>query len=359
MLCVSVSVWSAIVFLWAACYVHAATPPAPELERAETLIRQGKIAEAITSLEEVRQKQPALPGLDAKLGKAYYQKRHLQQANARFQAALERNPEDQESLQLLGLSYYSAGQLEQAIPPLERIQSRLPATEFDTSYLLGVCYLRTGRVEKAREAFSRLFSVAPGSATAHLLLARMMVRQRLEERAIPELQRAIALDARLPMVHFMLGELYLFQSKPELALAEFRSELDINPTVWLVYWRLGDAYARLNKFDEAEKALKQAIWFNESFSSPYVLLGQIGIKKGDLELARGFLERALKMDPNNYLAHLFLGRVFQQSGRPEDARRQFELSRSLLGQKNSEDVLPELQDGPPAPDAVQRLDPKH
>ena len=173
----------------------------------------------------------------------------------------------------------------------------------------------------------------------------MMVRQHLEEKAIPELEKAIALDPRLPMVHFLLGEIYLFKSNPQAALEEFKKELEINPSVWLVYWRLGDTYARLEKYAEAERVLKQAIWLNETFTGLYVLLGQIGLKKGDLELAVGFLERALKMDPNNYYAHYFLGKAYQQQGRTEDAKRQFELTQSLrMNKKNVEEhLLPGLQ----------------
>ena len=176
------------------------------------------------------------------------------------------------------------------------------------------------------------------------MLAKMMVHQRSEELAVPQLQQAIALDPHLPMVHFLLGEIYLFKSDPRQALEEFKKELAVNPTIWLVYWRLGDAYARLDMYQEAVKALKQSIWLNETFTGPYVLLGEIGLKQGDLELAVGFLQRALKLDPNNYYAHYFLGKAYQQLGRSEDARREIEQTQSLRMQKKQADqelLLPE------------------
>ena len=149
------------------------------------------------------------------------------------------------------------------------------------------------------------------------MLAKMMVRQRMEERSVPEIQRALELDPRLPMAHFLLGEIYLYQTNPQRALEEFRKELEINPTVWLVYWRLGDAYFRLEKYDEAEKVLKEAVWLNESFTGSYLLLGEVELKKGDLALGVGFLERALKLDPQNDYAHYSLARAYQQMGRTE------------------------------------------
>ena len=316
-----------------------ARPSETDLERADLLIRRGSLNEAISLLEDLQRKKPTPSGIEAKLGKAYYKKRRFQPAVAHLKAALQENPEDRETAQLLGLSYYTVGQLDAAIPLLERIQSRLPATEFDGWYLLGVCYLRTQQPDKARVAFGQMFSVPPDSAAGHLLFAQMMVRQRLEEKAIPELEKAISLDPRLPMVHFLLGEIYLYKTRPQRALEEFKKELAINATVWLVYWRLGDAYARLEKYDEAEKALKQSIWLNETFTGSYVLLGQIELKKNDWELATGFLERALKLDPQNYLAHYSLARAYRELGRNDEANRHFELSRSLRGNKKTEEEL--------------------
>lgn len=253
--------------------------------------------------------------------------------------ALKQHPGDREIEQLLGLSYYSAGRLREAIPLLESVQSGLPSAELDGLYLLGICYLKTEQPEKARATLARMFSVAPQSPMGYMLFAQTMVRQHLEEQALPEVRKAIVLDPRLPMAHFLAGEIYLYQSKPAMALEEFQRELEINPTVWLVYWRLGDAYFRLERYGDAERVLKQAIWLNETFSGPYVLLGEIGLKKGDLDLAQAFLERASKMDPNNYYAHFFLARVYQRLGRTQEATREFESARSLRAQKESSSQL--------------------
>lgn len=308
-----------------------------DLDRAETLLSRGRLDEAIGLLENLQRKKPPPPGIEGKLGKAYYKKRGFQQAITHLKAAIQENAEDRETAQLLGLSFYAMGQLDQAIPLLEKLQSHLPAPEFDGWYLLGVCYLRTQQLDKARAAFAQMFSVPSDTATSHLLFAQMMVRQRLEEKAVPELEKAASLDPRLPMVHFLLGEIYLYKTNPLRALEEFKKELEINPTVWLVYWRLGDAYARLEKYDEAEKALKQSIWLNETFTGSYLLLGEVEVKKGNLELGAGLLERALKLDPQNDFAHYSLARAYQQMGRTEEANRHFEITRTLRAEKKNDE----------------------
>lgn len=337
--CISAVLAGCLLFPFAGRTQVSSLAPQKSLSTADSLIHDGKLDEAIALLENVLQKEPQAPGVEAKLAKAYYKKRAFRQAIAHFKRALEQNPNDPETAQLLGLSFYFTGEFQQAIPLLEKIQPHIPSGELDPWYLLGVCYLKTEQPEKARGAFARMFSVSPDSPTAHLLFAQMMVRQHLEEKAVPELEKAISADPRLPMAHFLLGEIYLYQVNPQRALVEFKKELEINPSVWLVYWRLGDAHARLGNYGEAEKVLKQAIWLNDSFTGAYLLLGEVELKKGDAELASGFLERALKLDPKNSFVHYSLAKAYQQLGRAADANRHFEITRSLRAEKKSEEQI--------------------
>lgn len=302
------------------------------VDQALKLIGEGKSGQAITSLEPLDAKQPEPAGVEAALGKAYYHKRDYQNAAAHLETALKQNPNDAESTQLLGLSYYLLGHVKQAVPLLEKVQSWLPRPDVTASYLLGVSFLDTRQYDKARVAFAKMFSVPPESAQAHLVLGQMMVRFEFEDQAAVELTRALAIDPRLPMVHFLLGEIDLFKSQIEPALTEFQAELGIDPVLWLAYWRLGDAYTRIEKWDEAERALKQAIWLNQNFTGPYILLGKVEMKKGDPALAAEFLQKALKMDPNNYLAHYILATAYKQLGRTADANREFGLTESLRSQ---------------------------
>ena len=244
----------------AAAPAAAQSSPAtiPTLGNAESLMDQGKVDEAISALEDLARKSPNTPGLEAALGKAYYQKRDFQQAARHLEIAVKENPNDGESTQLLGLSYHLLNHVQQAIPLLEKVQLGLPRPDVTGSYLLGIDYLQSHQDDRARAAFARMFSVPPDGPQAHLVLAQMMFRQEFEEKAIPKIQKAIELDPRLPMAHFLLGEMFLFKSQVEPAIAEFQKELGLDPVLWLAYWRMGDAYTRVEKWDDAETALKQA-----------------------------------------------------------------------------------------------------
>ena len=307
---------------------QASSEPQP-LTQADALLREGKRDQALSLLQDLAAKQPNLPGVAARLGKIFYDKGDFASAAANLRKAVEQNSRDVQSVQLLGLAYYAMGQLPEAIPWLERIQSELPSSNVDASYILGQSYLQTRNPDKARVAYARTFGVPPESASAHLVLAKMMMRQRIEEEAVGELQKALQLDPNLPMAHFILGEVFLFKSDVARALEEFRKEIALNPLGWYVYEGEGDADLRIQKWDDAESALKRAIWINPDFSGPYVLLGKLELHKGEPELAAGFLERAVGMDPNNYSAHYLLGTAYKQLGREDESRRERELSQKL------------------------------
>jgi len=314
-----------------------APAPKPTVAEAQTLLKQGKAEEALKLLGGLATVEPETAGVETTFGTAYFQLHRFPQAIEHLKKALTQNPDDLEATQLLALSFYGSGDFARAAPLLEKLGPRLAAGTPDGPYLLGICYIMTQRSDDARRAFAQLFSVPPESAMAYLMLGKIFVRQKMEDRAVPQIDTALAIDPRLAMAHFLLGEIDLYKEKPQQAVEEFQKELAVNPTVWLVYWRLGDAYFRLDKLDQAESALKQSIWLNESSSGAFILLGRIALKRNDASLASGFLERALKLDPQNYYVHYFLARAYQSLGRTAEASEHFDISKSLLSDRHTEE----------------------
>jgi tetratricopeptide (TPR) repeat protein len=309
-------------------------PPAKSpVDQAETLLSEGKPREALSLLTQVSQKDPKARGLEAELGKAYFQLRQFPNATLHLKIALQQNADDLESAQLLALSFYSAGNYPEALPLLKKLGPRLPTNVPDASNLIAICYVMTKQWDSAREVLAQMFYVPPDSAMAYLMLGKLMVRQQMVEAAVPQIETALQLDPRLTMAHFLLGEIDLYHANPPAAIAEFQKELAVNPTVWLVYWRLGDAYMRLEKYDDAETVLKKAIWLNEASPGAYILLGEIALKKNDPSLAAGFLERGLALDPQSFDAHYALATAYKALGRETEANQHFELSKTLRNEK--------------------------
>ena len=318
------------------CQQSTISPAASSpLDQAETLLNTGKPQEALSLLMTIAEKDPKPPGLDAKLGKSYFRLRLFPEAVKHLEAALQENASDLQSTQLLAISYYSLGNCHEALPLLEKLGPQMPRDIPDAPYVVSICDVMTEQLDKARDSLAHSFCVSPESATAYLALGKLLVRQRMVEKSVPQIERALRLDPGLPMAHFLLGEIALYQSNSQVAVAEFKKELAVNPTLWLVYWRLGDAYTRLARYDEAEKALKEAIWLNDASADSIVLLGEIALKKNDPALASGFLERALALDPQNPDAHESLSKAYQALGRGAEANRELELAKRLRNERHS------------------------
>jgi tetratricopeptide (TPR) repeat protein len=296
---------------------------------ARRLSEQGKYDDAIAELQGLATRNPPPVGLAHELGAAYYKKADYLKAAEYLKQALSENPQDDEAVQLLGLSYYLAGRPGEAIPYLEKVQTWYPRANVDASYILGICYIQSKNYPQARMAFAKMFDVKPDSAASYLFTARMLFRQEFDPVAEEYAQKAVALDPKLPLAHFLLGELHLYKSKIPEAITDLQQELAINPGYAAAYYKLADAYSRVQKYDDAERLLQRSIWLDATSTGPYILMGKVLEKKGEPALAVRALQRAAAMDPNNPVTHHLLGQTYRDLGQTADAERELKLAEQL------------------------------
>jgi tetratricopeptide (TPR) repeat protein len=303
------------------------------LAAARSLIQQNKNDEAIVQLKALAERQPGMRGINHELGVAYYRKGDYLEAAKYLKDAWQENLEDRDAAQLLGLSYYFSGRPAEAIPPLEKIRSWYPNASMDSIYTLGLCYVLTKNYARALETFAPLYGVAADSAAAHLLLARMLLRQGFDPVAEDEVRKVLALSPRMPLAHFTLGEFYVYKADYSKAAREFKEELGISPCYAPALTLLGEVYWRLNRYDDAEKVLERSIWLDSTTSGPYVIMGKVLARKGQFALAERALQRAIAIDPNSYTAHYFLGQVYRETGRPDAAEREMKIAARIQQQQ--------------------------
>ncbi|MGH9312383.1 MAG: tetratricopeptide repeat protein [Vicinamibacterales bacterium] len=303
---------------------------------ARALINAGKPREAVALLEKARgERAPAAPELVQLLGVAHYHADDYARAIELLTPVVDRLPEDsierREAVQVLGLSLYLAGRFAESVPRLEATRAWATGNQ-ELAYVLAQAYIQTRQPAKAREALAALFGAAPDSAAAHLLAAQMMIRLEHEALARPELERALALDPKLPRVNFLLGQMALFRGRLEEAIALTERELAINPADAVALSQLGDAYVRGSKWDQAIATLQKSIWLNPFYSAPYILMGRAYMKKDEPAMAEGMLRRAIQYDPNNRTAHYVLAQLLQQTGRLDEAKKEFAIAERLQGE---------------------------
>ena len=307
-------------------------PTARILVQVQKLLEEAKADEAIKILRSAENKTSSESEIAYFLGVAYHLKGDYVQAVEHLSVAVKRLPQTdakyRNAIQILGLSHYVLGHPADAIPYLEQTSRLLPDST-EINYALGSCYIQTRERDKSREVFARMFKVPSSSAAAYLINAQMMMRQRFEVLAEQELQKALALDPKLPQINFLLAEIAIYNAQIDRGIALLQKEIEINPTFAMAFYWLGEAYTRKLSWDEAIGPLQKSIWLNPYFSGPYIVLGKVYLKKGDLQNAEGMLRRATQMDPNNFSAHHLLAQVLQRANRAEEAKKEFETAEKL------------------------------
>lgn len=306
---------------------------------AQALLKKGDAAAAVGLLQTALQKNPNDTNVRFWIGKAFYAQGNYQKTIETLSVIADKLPKDSseqnQSVQMLGLSYYVSGRLAAAIPYFEKIIERLPENG-EVAYALGVSYIQTREPEKSRATFAKLFKVSTNSAPAYLLNAKMHVRQQFEETAEIELRKALELDPKIPEARFVLGELAIYRAEIDKGIEFLKQEIALNPANAMAYYRLGEGLSRQLKWDEAVPPLQKSIWLNPFFSGPYIVLGKVYLKKQDLGNAENLLRRSTQIDPNNFGAHHLLAQVLQQAGRVAEAKAEFALAEKLRGSGEKE-----------------------
>jgi len=301
-------------------------------DRAEALLTAGKVDEALELLKAIPRTSSNDSLISHLLGLAYYQKSDYARAIELLTASAASSPEaskqHRQAIRLLGMSHYVSGHVPRAIPYLEQVTG-WDSHDVEIQYILGNAYLQAHSLDKARNAFAAMFSLAPNSAAAYLINAQMMIRQQLEELAEVELRKALELDPKLPEANFLLAEMAIYHANVDLGITLLEKEITINPAFAMAYYSLGEALTRQLKWTAAIAPLQKSIWLNPFFSGPYIVLGKVYLKTGDLGNAESMLRHALKMDPNNFSGHHLLAQVLQQAGKTEDAKKEYELADRL------------------------------
>lgn len=171
------------------------------------------------------------------LGRAYYTRSQLRQAENAFETALQLDPRDAKAENGLGLVFESSAQPDAAIEAYQKaIAWDEDNRKTEQPYVnLGSLLLGQGRIKDAIPLLETAVKIAPNDAYCRLRLGSAYFRNsELEkgqsetdraqadlDKAHAELQEATRLDPKNAAAHYQLGRVYQQLHQPERAKAEF------------------------------------------------------------------------------------------------------------------------------------------
>lgn len=356
-------------FALAVALIFFAAPIAETVALAQTqnladLSSQGKAAladeqfeRAAKIYEQIIKLDPRSAEAHSNFGFALYMQGSYLNAIAEFRKALELDPHLDRTQVLLALSYFDSGDLEHAVPLLEKVYQTRKDDAVVVAHL-GLAYLRQNKDDQAlamltrwaelepdspdalyfkgkasvyvaSDSFDRLSKAAPDSYRMFQLRAEMLRQQGLTLAAINEYRKAITQKPDAVGLHYALGTLYREAGRPDEALAEFDAELKISPNDAMTNYLIGDVYLQQNKLQEAQQYLMQALQLQPQLADAQLDLAKTYHSQAKTDEAIKLLKSVAASEPDREDAHYLLFGLYKERGEIEEARKELRIFEEL------------------------------
>jgi tetratricopeptide (TPR) repeat protein len=302
-------------FLALAGMAHGAAVKQDEsLEAAKRAYEVSDYAKSILLLQSAASAEPANPEIQLWLTRAYYELQDHDAAINSAEKAVKLDPENSGYHEWLGRAYGRKAEHASWFTALGL--ARKTRKEFETAVKLD------GKNLAARQALVEYDCAAPGIAGGG------------EEKAKPEIAEIAAMDASEG--HYALGNCR--RQKKDFATAdeEFTKALEGRPRSTETIYDIGDYALRRNQ-PERLLAVAQAgeqVDASDPRSKFYRATGLI-MKQERAEEAERLLREYLKKAPNRSSyprasqAHAWLGRLYEEQSKPDQAMKEYETALSL------------------------------
>jgi tetratricopeptide (TPR) repeat protein len=146
------------------------------------------------------------------------------------------------------------------------------------------------------------------------------------QEAVSEFRKALELDPELPEAHNAMGVLlHLAFRRHDEAVTHYQKAIEVRPTFSEAKANLANVHLDKGRYDEAIK-LYEEVLNDMLYPTPYFAHGNMGwafYKKGEMTRAVDSIKTAVTLNPGFCLGYRNLGLIYQDTGKTEDACRQF------------------------------------
>jgi len=174
---------------------------------------------------------------------------------------------------------------------------------------LPLILLRLQREDEAREKLLDYIGKHPDTVAAHLLLARIYIREKQFARAVDQYESVHRLHPREIRSLLLLSELYLFQGQQQKALSTLEQALAIEPESYAAHLFTARILAEAKKYDKAIGFYKTALHLNWS-TDLELELAEVYLRQKNYNRAEQIYSSILASEPANREAGLALVHVY-------------------------------------------------
>lgn len=297
------------------------------------LARAGRYDEAIAEYDRALSKSPENPALLLNLGLAYYKTARPAEAAERFERAVSLAPQFKDQVTLLLASCYnSLGKFKQAVALLSPLEDRKSADQaFD--YLYGTALIGDGQDAAGAAVIERILSRGD-SAEALLLRSTLKMRANDHDGAQADVEKAIALNDKLPGAHARLGELLLGVGDAERARTAFGQELALDPDDFTASLNMGVLAKQDQEYAQARRYFDRALKTRPNDPGVRYQMANVDLATSNLDPARKALEALIGESPDFAEAHATLATVYYRLGRSTEGDRERAIAQKLMDRRD-------------------------
>lgn len=295
--------------------------------KAAILLRSQRAAQVPALLLPLLERSPNDQGLLAVLGQAYLDLGDYTKASQLLERALSIEPNNAAVQTRLGGSYMGAGLSSQAETVLAAA-SRADPQSTEADMLLVINHVSNKQYDKAFAAIDALEKKAPKSPVAHRLRAAIYQQRGDFAQARGSLEKSAALQPADLSTATALAQLDLRDKKPDAAKKRFTAILDNDPKSIGAMLALAQLAASRKQDAEYVDWLQKASNTERTALQPRAMLAQHYLAKQNPQQALTIAREAQSANPDSPAALELLGRVQLAAGQKENALASFS---QLLG----------------------------
>ncbi len=161
-------------------------------------------------------------------GKLYYELKSYEEAQARFQIILSKNPKNFEAQLYMGKVYSAQFKIQQALQHL-KIAESLNENNFEVLKFLGLCYNKLSDTINTIIFLRKALTVKPNDHETIVELAQLYFNKKRYREAIKEFNKAINIKFNIPQSHFQLAKAYRNVGDLSNAETAIKNALDLDP----------------------------------------------------------------------------------------------------------------------------------
>ena len=229
---------------------------------------------------------------------------------------------------LIGMAHYGLGEYAAAVPYLRKV-TQSDKENLPYRLMLAQSCMWSKQYQCVLDTYHQILELNAESAEADMLAGEALDAMQNHQGAMDEFRAAVKANPKAPNAHFGLGYLLWTQDQFEEAAKEFQAELANVPDSAQALAFLADADIHLNKPDEALPLAEKAVQVDPTIAKGHVDLGILYADSGRQEDAVKEFKAAVKLTPNDQDPHWRLARLYQAMGRGDEAKAEFEKTKNL------------------------------